>query len=50
MVSISEKSKMVVYRFLRVVFGVTGSPLLGTTRKPHVTKYIVAQIAVVASK
>ena len=49
--NISEKGKIVVYRFLRVVFGVTSSPfLLGATIKSHVTKYIVAQIAVVALK
>ena len=40
--NISEKGKIVVYRFLRVVFGVTSSPfLLGATIKSHVTKYIV---------
>ena len=49
--NISEKGKIVVYRFLRMVFGVTSSPfLLGATIKSHVTKYIVAQIAVVALK
>ena len=49
--NISEKGKIVVYRFLRVLFGVTSSPfLLGATIKSHVTKYIVAQIAVVALK
>ena len=48
---ISEKDKIVVYRFLRVIFGVISSPfLLGVTIKAHVTKYIAAQIAVVASK
>ena len=51
MESISEKDKIVVYRFLRVVFGVTSSPfLLGATIKLFVTKYIVTQIAVVALK
>ena len=51
MENISEKDKIVVYRFLRGVFGVTSSPfLLGATIKSHVTKYIVAQIAVVALK
>ena len=46
-----KKDKIVVYRFLRVVFGVTSSPfLLGATIKSHVTKYIVAQIAVTALK
>ena len=49
--NISEKDKIVVYRFLRVVFGVTSSPfLLGAMIKSHVSKYIVAQIAVVALK
>ena len=34
-----------------MVFGVTSSPfLLGATIKSHVTKYIVAQMAVVALK
>ena len=48
MENILEKEKIVVYRFIRVVFGVTSSPfLLGTTIKSNVTKYIVAQIAVV---
>ena len=47
MENISEKEKIVVYRFIRVVFGVTSSPfLLGATLKSNVTKYIVAQIAV----
>ena len=47
MEDISEKEKIVVYRFIRVVFGVTSSPfLLGATLKSNVTKYIVAQIAV----
>ena len=51
MENISEKGKIAVYRFLRLVFGVTGSPfLLGATIKSHVTKYIIAQIAVVALK
>ena len=49
--NISEKDKIVVYRFLRVVFGVTSSPfLLGATIESHVTKYIVAQIALVSLK
>ena len=49
--NILEKDKMVVYRFLRVVFGVTSSLfLLGATIKSQVTKYIVAQFAVVALK
>ena len=49
--NISEKDKMDVYRFLRVVFGVTSSLfLLGATIKSQVTKYIVAQFAVVALK
>ena len=49
--NISEKDKIVVCRFLRVVFGVTSSPfLLGVTIKLHATKYIIAQIAVVALK
>ena len=48
--NISEKDKIVVCRFLRVVFWVTSSPfLLGATIKSHETKYIV-QIAVVALK
>ena len=43
--------KLVVFRFLRVVFGVTSSLFfLGATKKSHVTKYITAQIAVVALK
>ena len=47
----SEKHKIVVYRFLRVVFGVNSSPfLLGATIKSHVTKYTVTQIAVVDLK
>ena len=47
--NISENNKIVVYRFLRLVFEVTSSSfLLGVTIKPQVTKYIVAQIAVVA--
>ena len=51
MENISEKDKIVVYRFLRVVFGVTSSPfLLGATIKSHVTKYIVTQTVVVALK
>ena len=46
--NISKKDKIVVYRFLRVVFGVTSGPfLLGVTIKSRITKYIVAQIAVV---
>ena len=49
--NISEKDKIVVYKFVRVVFGVTSSPfLLGASIKSHVTKYIVAQIVVVALK
>ena len=49
--NISEKDKIVVYKFLRVVFGVTSSPfLLGVPITSHVTKYIVAQIVVVALK
>ena len=49
--NISEKDKIVVCRFLKVVFGFTSSPfLLGATIKLNVTKYIVAQIAVVALK
>ena len=49
--NISEKEKIVVYRFFRVGFGVTSSPfLLGTMTKSHVTKYILTQFAVVASK
>ena len=48
---ISEKDKIIVYRFFRVVFGVPSCLfLLGKTIKSHVTKYIVAQIAVVALK
>ena len=51
MKNISEKDKIVLYRFLRVAFGVTSSPfLLGTTIKSQLTKYIVSQIAVVALK
>ena len=51
MENISGKDKIVVYRFLRVTFGVTSSPfLLGTTIKSQLTKYIVSQIAVVALK
>ena len=47
----SEKHKIVVYRFLRVVFGVNSSPfLLGVTIKSHVTKYTITQIAVVDLK
>ena len=47
--NISEKDKIVVHRFLRVVFGVTSSPfLLRATIKPHVTKHIVTYIVVVA--
>ena len=47
----SEKHKIVVYRFLKVVFGVDSSPfLLGATIKSHVTKYTVTQIAVVDLK
>ena len=49
--NISEKDKIVVYKFVRVVFGVTSSPfLLGASIKSHVTKHIVAQIVVVALK
>ena len=37
--NISKKDRIVVYRFLRVVCGVTASPfLLGATIKSHVTK------------
>ena len=51
MKNFSERDKIVVYRFLRVVFGVTSSPfLLGATIKSHVTKYIVTQTVVVALK
>ena len=51
MKNFSERDKIVVYRFLRVVFGVTSSPfLLGATIESHVTKYIVAQIALVSLK
>ena len=51
MKNISEKDKIVLYRFLRVAFGVTSSLfLLGTTIKSQLTKYIVSQIAVVALK
>ena len=51
MENISEKDKIVVYRFLRVVFGVTSSPfLLGAAIKSLITKYIVAQIEAVALK
>ena len=51
MENILEKEKIVVYRFIRVVFGVTSSPfLLRATIKSNVTKYIVAQIAVVDLK
>ena len=49
--NISEKDRIVLYKFVRVVFGVTSSPfLLGASIKSHVTKYIVAQIVVVALK
>ena len=49
--NISEKDKIVVYRFLRVAFGVTSSPLILAAKiKSHVTKYIIAQIALVALK
>ena len=49
--NISEKDRIVLYKFVRVVFGVTSSPfLLGASIKSHVTKYIVAQIVVVASQ
>ena len=49
--NISEKDKIVVYQFLRVVFGVTSSLfLLGVPITSHVTKCIVAQIVVVALK
>ena len=49
--NISEKQKIVVYRFWKVVVGVTSSPfLLGVTIKSYVTKYIVAQIALVTLK
>ena len=49
--NISEKDKVVVYRFLRVAFGVTSSPLILAAKiKSHVTKYIIAQIALVALK
>ena len=51
MKNFSERDKIVVYRFLRVIFGVTSSPfLLGATIKSHVTKYIVTQTVVVALK
>ena len=51
MKNFSERDKIVVYRFLRVVFRVTSSPfLLGATIKSHVTKYILAQTVVVALK
>ena len=41
--NISEKDRIVLYKFVRVVFGVTSSPfLLGASIKSHVTKYIVA--------
>ena len=47
----SEKDEIAVYGILRVVFGVTSRPfLLGATIKSHVTKHIVAQIAVAALK
>ena len=46
--NISEKDKIVVYRFSRVVFRVTSSLfLLGATIKSHVTTF-AAQIAVAA--
>ena len=49
--NISEKDKIVVYRFLRVVFGVNSSPfLLGAMIKSHVTNYIVTQTAEVTLK
>ena len=49
--NISKKDKIIVYRFLRVVFRVTSRPsLLGATIKSHLTKYIVAKIALVALK
>ena len=49
MENISEKYKIVVYRLLRVLFGVT-SIFGAATIKSHVTKYIVTQIAVVTLK
>ena len=49
--NITEKDKVVVYRFLRVIIGVISSLfLLGATMKSHVTKYIVTHIKVVALK